>query len=184
MRSIRLRRGAALAFVLALVVSLGACGSTPAVANDPSGAVQGALSAVSSGGIGKLADFACAAHKNDVLGAFGGGADLGALTAAGIKPEDIYSAMSFSVANVATKEVTRSDTTATVHVTGDMAIKIDPEKFKTIAKAMFTAQGLPADDATINAMVNAMATQMSSTQKLDEDVKVVNEGGKWLICEE
>ena len=64
-----------------------------------------------------------------------------------------------------------------------MTINIDKEKFKTIAKTMFTAQGLPADDATINTMVDAMATQLSKTQKLDEDVEVVNEGGKWLICE-
>ena len=66
--------------------------------------------------------------------------------------------MSVSFANVTTKEVSKTDTAATVHVTGDMALKIDKEKFKPIAKTMFTAQGLPADDATINAMVGAMAT--------------------------
>jgi hypothetical protein len=91
--------------------------------------------------------------------------------------------MTVSFTNVTTKEVSKTDTTAKVHVTGDIAIKIDPEKFKTVAKAMFTAQGLPADDATIDAMVAGMANSMSSTQKIDSDIDVVNEGGKWLICQ-
>jgi hypothetical protein len=181
MGSIQLRRVAAVAFALA--ISLGACGGGPggAAANDPSGVVSAALAAAQSGGIGKLADFACAAHKNDIMGAFGG--DAGSLTAAGLKAEDVFGAMSMSVANVTTKEVSKTDTTAIVHVTGDMTINVDKEKFKAVAKTLLAAQGLPADDATIDAMVSAMATSLSKTQKLDEDVKVVNEGGKWLVCE-
>jgi hypothetical protein len=181
MGSIQIRRVAALVFALAM--TLGACGGAPGgAANDPSGVVSAALAAAQSGGLAKLTDFACAAHKNDIAGALGGG-NMGALTAAGVKPEDILGAMSMTFANVATKEVTKTDTAATVHVTGDMTITVDKDKFKTIAKALFTAQGLPADDATIDAMVSQMATTMSSTQKLDQDIKVVNEGGKWLICE-
>ena len=85
MGSIHIRRVTALAFALALV--LGACGGGPAgAANDPTGVVSAALAAAQSGGIAKLTDFACAAHKNDIAGAFGGG-NLGALTAAGVKPE-------------------------------------------------------------------------------------------------
>ena len=180
MGSIRLRRVAALAFSLA--VTLGACGGSPGPGSDPQGSVQAAFAAAQSGGIGKLVDFACAAHKNDITGAFGGG-NLGALTAAGVKPEDLFAAMSVSFANLTTKEVSRTDAAATVHVTADMTVKIDKDKFKSIAKTMFAAQGLPADDTTINAMVDAMGTQLSSTQKLDSDVKLVNEGGKWLLCE-
>jgi hypothetical protein len=181
MGSNHLRRLAALVFAAAL--ALGACGGGPAGnANDPSGVVNAAFAAAQSGGLGKLTEFACAAHKDDIAGAFGGG-DLGALAAAGIKAEDIFGAMTMSFSNITTKEVAKTDTKATVHVTGDMQINIDKEKFKTIAKTMFTAQGLPADDATINTMVDAMATQMSKTQKLDDDVEVVNEGGKWLLCE-
>jgi hypothetical protein len=181
MGSIQIRRVAALVFALAM--TLGACGGgAGGAANDPSGAVTAALAAAQSGGLAKLTDFACAAHKNDIARAFGGG-NMSALTAAGVKPEDLFGAMSFSFANLTTKEVTKTDTAATVHVTGDMTITVDKEKFKTIAKAMFTAQGLPADDATIDAMVSQMSTTLSSTQKLDEDIKVVNEGGKWLLCE-
>ena len=182
MGSIHVRRFAALAFALALTLAACGGGGPGGAANDPTSVVAAAIAATQSGGIAKLTDFACAAHKNDIAAAFGGG-NLGALTAAGVKPEDLFGAMSMSFANLSTKEVTKTDTAATVHVTGDMTLTVDKDKFKTIAKTMFTAQGLPADDATIDAMVAQMATTLSVPQKVDEDIQVVNEGGKWLICE-
>jgi hypothetical protein len=177
MGSIRIR-SALLAALVVIAVGCGGGGPT----NDPAGSVSAALAAAQSGGIAKLTDFACAAHKTDIAGAFGGG-NLSALTAAGVKPEDLFGAMSVSFANVTTKETSKTATTAVVHVTGDMTINVDKEKFKSIARTMFAAQGLPADDATINAMVAGMASSLSSTQKLDSDISVVNEGGKWLLCE-
>lgn len=181
MGSIRVPRGAALVVVLGL--ALGACSATPAANTDsPGGTVSAAFAAAQSGGITKLADFACAAHKNDIGAAFGG-TDLSGLSALGVKPEDITGAMAMSFQNVATKEVTKSDTTATVRVTGDMKIAIDKDKFKALMKTVLSAQGAPVDDATLNTMMSAMSTQLDQTQKLDQDVTVVKEDGKWLICE-
>jgi len=179
MRFISMRSVAA----LTLAIMLAACGGGPAgVTNDPAGSVQGAMAAVSSGGLGKMAEFTCAAKKDDLASAFGGG-NLGALEAAGIKADDIFNAMSVSFSNITTKEVSKTDTAAKVHVTADMKMTVDPEKFKTILKTMMAAQGQPADDATINAMLTGMASSLSQTQKIDSDIDVVNEGGKWLICE-
>ena len=50
-------------------------------------------------------------------------------------------------------------------------------------KTVLAAQGMPTDDATMNAMIDAMTGQLSKTQHLDEDISVVKEGGNWLICE-
>ena len=178
MHSAYLRRAAA----LALALTLAACGGGPGAANDPSGSVQAAMTAVSSGGFGKMAEFTCAAKRNDLTNAFGGGGNLAAFEAAGVKAEDIFGAMTFSFSNIATKEVSKTDTAAKVHVTADMKTTVDQAKFKTILKTMMTAQGQPADDATIDALLVAMANSLSQTQKVDEDIDVVNEGGKWLIC--
>jgi hypothetical protein len=182
MGSIQIRRVGALAFAVAM--ALGACSAVPggATANDPSGVVTAAFAAAQSGGLTKLTDFACAAHKNDLAGAFGG-SSLGALTAAGVSADQMFGAMSMSFANLTTREVSKTDTAATVHVSADMTFNVDKEKFKTVWKAMMLAQGQPVDDATIDAIVSQMATSISTTQKLDEDIKVVNEGGKWLLCE-
>ncbi|HEX5824996.1 MAG TPA: hypothetical protein VFY18_11115 [Candidatus Limnocylindrales bacterium] len=171
------------ALVSALVLVAVACGGgSPAVANDPAGSVQAAMTAVSSGGLAKMVEFSCAAKKADLTSAFGGG-NLGALEAAGIKADDIFNAMSISFSNVTTKEVSKTDTAATVHVTADMKTSVDATKFKAILKTMMAAQGQPVDDATIDAAMTAMSTSLSQTTKLDEDLSVVNEGGKWLICE-
>jgi len=181
MASIHVRCIAALAF--ALVLALGACSSTPAGGtNDPSSTVQTALTAMSTGGIGKVADFVCAAKKNDLLSAFGQSSGTEVFTQAGIKPEELFAAMSMSVANVVVKETAKTDTTATVHVTGDQTITLDKDKMRAIMKTILTSQGKPADDTTLDAVMTAMAGQMTQAQKLDEDLHLVNEGGKWLIC--
>lgn len=178
MHSAYLRRAAA----VVLALTLAACGGTANVANDPAGSVQAALTAVSSGGFAKMAEFTCAAKKNDLANAFGGG-NLGALEAAGVKADDIFNAMSVSFSNITAKEVSKTATAAKVHVTADMKMTVDQEKFKTILKTMMTAQGMPADDATVNAAMSAMAGSLSQTQKVDEEIDVINEGGKWLICD-
>ena len=181
MNPLRLRRSASLA--LALGLALAACGGTPAAnTGDPAGTVSSAFAAAQSGGLARLPEFACAASKGDITSAFGG-ANLGALSAAGVKPEDIMGAMTVSFENVTTREVSKTDKTAVVHATGDMKINIDKEKFKAVAKTMFAAQGLPADDATIDRLIGAMAGQLGTTQKIDDDFNVVKEGNKWLLCE-
>jgi hypothetical protein len=178
MGSIRICR--ALLGVLVLVAV--ACSSAPgAAANDPAGTVQVAMAAVQSGGFAKVTDFTCAAKKSDITNAFGG-ADLGALTAAGVNPTDIFGAMTVSFENLATKEVSKTDKAATVHVTGDIKMSFDKDKMRAVMKTVLAARGQPVDDATLDAAMTVMTGALSQTQKMDEDLTLVNEGGKWLIC--
>ena len=165
----------------AVLVIAAACAGAPAAANDPSGAVQAAMSAASSGGFAKLGDFACAAKKNDIANAFGG-VNLSQLQAAGINPTDLFNAISLKFENVTTKEVTKSASAATVHLTADMTLSFDKEKMRAIMKTVIAAQGKAVDDSTLDTVMGMMTSQLSKSQKLDEDVAVVNEGGKWLLC--
>lgn len=167
----------------ALVVVSVACSGTPAANTDnPAGTVSAAFAAAQSGGIAKLSDFACAAHKNDIAEAFGG-ADLAGLSALGIKPEDIAGAMAMSFENVTTKEISKTDTEAKVQVLADLKVTIDKDKFRTVMKTVMAAQGAPVDDTTLDTMINAMSTSLSKTTKVDQEVTVVKEDGKWLVCE-
>lgn len=177
MSSNRIRR----ALLAALVVISVACSATPAAANDPGSAVQAALSAVSTGGLAKLADYTCAAKKADPLAALGT-SGAASLAAAGVKPEDLIAAMTMTFANVAVTEKAKTDTTATVHVTGDSTIVLDKDKMRTIMKGVLAAEGKPVDDATLDLVMTAMAGQLTQTQKLDEDINLVKEGDKWLVC--
>ena len=176
MNSLRVR--AALLTVLVMIAV--ACGGGGATA-DPAGSVKAAFDSVSSGGLAKLDDFACASQKGKVAEAFTGAAGP-QFGQAGVNMTDVMNAMSIKFDNVTTTEVSKTDKAAKVHVAGSMTITVDQEKFKPIMKQMLTAQGLPADDATIATMLSAMSGQLSKTQALDEDIDVVNEGGKWLIC--
>lgn len=176
----RFRQVRGVVSIVVLAVLLAACGSAPAPA-DPSATIRAALAAAESGGLGKLVDYACAARKGDITGAFGGG-DLAALEAAGLKAEDVFAAMSVKFENVTTKELSRTDTSATVQVTGDIRMSIDRQKFRELIRTILTAQGQPADDATIDKALELASERLTQPQKLDNQVLVVNEGGKWLIC--
>jgi len=173
-------RGARSLLLGGVLVIAAACGGSPS-ANDPSGAIQAAFSAATSGGLSKFADYTCAAKKGDLASAFAG-VDTSALQAAGINVPDLLNAMSMKFENVSTTEVSKSSTAATVHVTADLTVAFDKDKMRTIMKTMLAAQGQPVDDATLDVAMNAMSAQLSRSSKIDEDVQLVNEGGKWLVC--
>jgi hypothetical protein len=171
-----------LGLVGAVVIAVAACGGGGPSTADPAGAVTAALDAAESGGLTKLTEFACAAQKDKIAEAFGG-QSLAGLEAAGISAEELFGSMQMSFDNVKATETSRSGDKATVHVTGDMKIAFDKTKFKEILKAMMQQAGQSVDDATLELAMGAMESQLTQTQKLDEDMTVVQEGGKWLICE-
>jgi hypothetical protein len=163
------------------ILSLSACGGGSNT-NEPAGAVSAAMDAAESGGFAKLLDYTCAAKKNDVASLFGGG-DLSGLAGLGIDANAMFDAVKMDFQDVKTTETSKSGDKATVHVTGKLAISFDEAKMKDILKTVMTNAGQPADDATISAALAAMSGSLSQTQDLDEDVSVVQEGGKWLICQ-
>ncbi len=176
----RFLRSVAVAAVL--IVSLAGCGGgIGGGTGDPSGAVKGAFEAAQSGGVAKLADFACAAQKDEITGMFGGSA--GSLGALGLSEDEVLGAMKMEFKDIQTTEKSRSGNNAVVHVTGTMNITMDPTKVRELMRKAMEAQGQPVDDATLDMAVNAMAGSLSQSQPIDEDIAVVNEGGKWLICE-
>jgi hypothetical protein len=171
------------AIAVLAILSLAGCGGGAANANEPAGAVSAALDAAESGGFAKVLDFTCAAKKNDVAGLFGGAGGLGSLGALGVDPNSILDAMKMDFQDVKTTEKSKSGNNATVHVTGKMVMTFDATKMKAVMKQILAAQGQPADDAMVDAALAGMSSQLTQTQTLDEDIDVVNEGGKWLICD-
>ena len=170
-----------LVIAVVIAVAAAACGGAAAPnTNEPAGTVKAAFEAAQSGGVARMVDFACAARKDDVTQLFGGGAS--SLTALGISLDEVLSAMKVEFKDLQTTEKSKSGTTAVVHVTGTSTITFDPAKMREIVKKVLAAQGQPADDATIDVALNAMGSQLTQTQTLDEDVNVVQEGGTWLLC--
>ena len=172
----------ATALAAALILILAACGGAAAPnTSEPAGTVNAALDAAKNGGFAKLADYTCAAKKGDLTSLFGGGGASG-LGALGISADELFAAMKIDFQDVKTTETSKTGTNATVHITGKTVMTFDQAKMKEVFKKMLSAQGQPADDATLSAMMTAMSSQLTQTTALDEDIPMVQEGGKWLIC--
>jgi hypothetical protein len=157
------------------------CGGGIANQSDPAAGAKTALDGIQSGGLAKIADFACAAKQGDVANLFGG-QGVESLTALGMDPNEVFNAVKVEFKDVKTEEKSRSGDTAVVHISGTMAVNVDPAKMRDILKKVMEANGQSADNATLDAAMTAMGSQLSQTQTIDEDVTMAQEGGKWLIC--
>lgn len=165
-----------------LIIAVAGCGGTGASQSEPAGAVKAAMDAAQSGGIAKMADYACAAQKDNIEGLFGGGG-LGSLESLGISADDLAAAMKMEFKDIQTTEKSKSGNNAVVHVKATMTITLDPAKMRELMKKVMEAQGTPVDDAMLDTIISGMSSQLTQTEPIDDDVAVVQEGGKWLLCE-
>jgi len=128
-----------------------------------------------------LRDYACAAKKGDVASAFGSG-DMSQLTALGIDPNDVFNSMKIDFQDMAVTPVSASGSDATVHMKGKIAVTVDPAAARNLVKKILEAQNITATDEMIDAALSQMSGSFSQTNDIDEDVKMVQENGKWVIC--
>lgn len=170
--------------IAATIAACGGGGGGGPSSSDPSATVRDMMATVTAGNYDKVADYACAAQKEqiskqfDPSGVLGG--DAGAL---GLTPADLKQIIKFSVSGLDVKEKSKDATKAVVSMTGKMKITIDKEKFKVVMKTALQAAGKPADDATLNTAMGMMDTIAGQEQDISSDVSLVNEGGKWLVCD-
>jgi hypothetical protein len=180
-----LKRTAA-AMLTAAVLTIAGCSALPgggAGSDEPAGVVNAAIAAAESGGFAKLADYSCAANKDDLAKAFsGGGGDLGDLTSAGVDMQEIFAAMKVDFQDAAVTETSKTDTDATVHIKGKIAISFDEAKMREIVKKIIAAQGITATDQMVDLAMQTMSSQLSKGQDIDSDLKLIKEDGKWVVC--
>jgi len=174
--------------LLTLVLSLllAACGGGDGDSDDPTAVVKDLFKAIEQKKFDKIPDYACEAQKEEVSQTF----DFGAIMAdsmggADVDPQKILDAMSFKVSNLDVSEVSKSGDNATVHVKGKLEITVDPDKFKDVVKDLLKAQGMEVTDELLDQFAGpAMEGFKDFGQELDDDLNLVKEGGKWLICDQ
>jgi hypothetical protein len=173
----------AIAIIATAALVVAGCGGAAPAGTDPAGVVNSALAAAESGGLGSLTQYACAAQADNVANIFGGGAgSLEELQGLGIDPNELFEAMKVDFDNVQATETSKSDTAATVHVTGTAKMTVDSAKFREIFRKILEAQGVPVDDATLDLAMSTLDSTLSETQDINEDVELIQENGKWVIC--
>jgi hypothetical protein len=166
---------------LALVVA--ACGGASPLTggNDPASVARQAMAVLAAGDITKLTDLACAANKDDIassltggLGELGSGADAAAL----------LQAIKIDTSKVTVGDATVTGDTAVVPLKGSMTISFDKEKVKPIIQAALQAQGVPADDAAVEAAMGFLTAFEGQAIPLDDQpLTLKQENGAWKLCE-
>ena len=165
------------AIVMVLGVLLSACGG--GAASDPAGVVKDMMSAVTNKQFDKIADFACAAQKDQIKNSLDPASQVGA---AGIDVNKMLDAMTISFSNADITKVSESGDKATVQVKGTLSIKVDREKFKSFLADVMKAQGQTVSDDMLNTVLDQAASQFEKGQDINSQVDVVKENGKWLVC--
>jgi len=166
-------------FIVAVLVA--ACGGTPGAGDSPTGVVKTALDRVAAKQVDKLPELACAAQRDRITEAFdltGGMAGL----LPGLDAKALLEAVTFDVSKVVLTEGTVSGDTAEVRVTGTMGIEFDAATMREVLRPVLEEQGLPSDDASIDAMLGGLEA-MAQNVPVDETVQVVREDGAWKICD-
>lgn len=167
---------AALAIV---VVGCGGSGSTNT--GDPVAAVRSMVSLIEAKQFDQLQNVVCADKQDEVANAFNPGAAL-ASGLPGVDPGSILQAMSVKFNNLQATEQSRNGNTATVNVKSDLVMSVDQAKMRDVMRQILSAQGQTVPDQQLDAMIAAFSS--SGNQSIDESVEVVNEGGKWLVCDD
>lgn len=184
MRYSRIGRLMAGFVIAATVAACGGGGGGGPSGSDPTATVRDMMATVTAGNYDKIADYACAAQKDEITQQFDPsgllGGDAGSL---GLTAADLKQVIKFTVSGLDVKEKSKDATTAVVSMTGKMKITIDKEKFKELMKKTLEAAGQPADDATLNLAMGMFDSLAGEEQDISSDVSLLNEGGKWLICD-
>ena len=180
MRSSRIGR---LVAGVVLVALLAGCGSSSGPGSDPVGTVKGLMDTVQAGQWDKIPDYACAAQKDALKQQFeslgtGAGSALGDL---GL--DDVGDALKISFSNLDVKEKSREGDKAVVTVAGKMKMEFNKDKLKELVKKAAEAQGQAITDEQIDMALGMLSGLGGMEQDIDQDMTVVNEGGKWLVCE-
>jgi hypothetical protein len=176
-----LRRLAPLA-ILALSLAVAACGGVPGTAADsPTAVVQEALDRMQAKDLDALPELACAAQRDSIaegLDLTGGLGDV----LPGLDTTAFLDAIEFDLSNVTVTERSVEGDTAEVGVGGALGLEFDPERLRDVMRPVLEQQGMPTDDATIDAMLGGLSS-MAQNMPIDETVELVREDGAWKICD-
>jgi hypothetical protein len=180
----RRQLSALLFLALALGLILAACGGDE---DDPTEVVEELFKAIQDKQFDKIPDLACAAQKDQVRESFDFGAAMaGSLGGAGAEPEEILEMLTFTVSGLEIEQTSRSGEQATVRVKGRVEMTVDPVKFNDLVRDVLAEQGLgEVSDEVIDQVTGPLLEQFEDfSTDLDDDLTLIKEQGRWLICGE
>jgi hypothetical protein len=175
--------------VMALGLLLTACGGSGNGddGDDATATVQDLFKAIENKQFDKIPDFACAAQKEDVRQTFDfGSAIASSLGGADVDPQMILDALTFKLSDLEITEKSQSGDKAVVHAKGRLEMTVDPDKFKDVVRELLEQQGIgDVSDELMDQFAGPVMEQFEDfSTDLDDDIALVKEDGKWVICDE
>ena len=105
---------------------------------------------------------------------------------ADVDPQMVLDMLTLKVSNLGVEERSRSGDRATIHVKVHIEMAVDPEKFNALVQEVLKEQGFgEVSDDMIQQSTGPILDSLDDLDvDLDDDLTVVKEDGKWLICSE
>jgi predicted small secreted protein len=166
-----------IAVLIVISILLTACGGSSGA--DPVSAVKDLMQAVQDKKFDQLGNLVCAAQKDALIKTFDPSASLGG---SGIDVKAMLDAMIISTSGIEYTKKSESGDKAVVAIKGNMTLKIDRAKFKPILQQILKAQGQDVTDEQLNQFMDMAASSLEKGQDLSQDMAVVKENGKWVVC--
>jgi hypothetical protein len=173
------RLNSVLVILFVLSVVLTACGGAAA---DPAATVKAALDAVVNKQFDKIADFACAAKKDQVKGQLNPAAQLANAGMDAATTQQLLDSMSITLTGADFTKVSETGDKAQVQMKGKLSMKFDRDKLKVVVTALLKSQGMDATDAIVNQALDQVSSQLEQGQDISNTVDLIKENGKWVIC--
>jgi hypothetical protein len=166
---------------LFLTLALAACGKGGG-GDEPAKVAENVMKALGKMDIDGASEFFCEARRTELEDALTG--DLGELEAMGMDADELLDAFKITLTDMKYEEKSQDGDKAIVHITGSMKLEFDSDKLKDFFKKAAEAAGETVTDEELDFIVEMIASSAAQEEDLDEDVELIKEDGKWVVCDE
>jgi hypothetical protein len=167
---------------LSLVVVPGAMAAGPS-ADDPAATVNALLDTLIAKDFEAIGGFACAEKRAEVTQQF----DLEATFASlgeGVDVAALFAGLTVTTPDRVVGVAANDGTTATVSVSGSIAVDVDEAVAREFVRQLMEAQGQPVTAELLDQYTPLFLGQVERSQDLAQDLVVVKEDGVWLLCDD
>jgi hypothetical protein len=96
----------------------------------------------------------------------------------------ILEAFEFKTSDMKYEEKSKDDDKAVVTVSGKISLEINADKLKEAVKEQAEAAGEEVSDEDLDFFVDMFTSGMGDEVEFEEDLDVIKEDGKWVVCDE
>ena len=164
-----------------LILVLAACGGGGG-GDEPVDVAKNVMQAMGKMDFDEASKYFCEARKSDLDDALVSGFEE--LEAMGMDPDELLDAFILELSDMKYEEKSKDGDKAVVHVTGSMKLDFNSDKLKDFFKKAAEAAGETVTDEELDFIVEMIASSAAQEEDLDEDLELIKEDGKWVVCDD